>query len=196
MERRLEPTSRSKGTVQVRPIHFSSLAYVPPTSHLFLQSSLNYSYGWDWGKNTFHLPPPQKLKYVSNTNTILLGPVLMTVGPWKPITLETYQTRITDLDVRSEVSETLDVKLSATFTFSEKTPGFASFVLKSPDGEVEASSNKIPVGTGHAKVSFEWDAGQLQLWYPVGYGAQPLYTVEVELTDIVSRQRTSLSYKI
>ncbi|KAH9483065.1 Beta-mannosidase B [Psilocybe cubensis] len=118
-----------------------------------------YNYGWDW------------------------GPVLMTVGPWKPIALETYQTRITDLDVRSEVSETLEVKLSATLTFSEESPGFASFVLKSPDGKVEASSNKIPIVTGHAKVSFEWGAGQLQLWYPVGYGAQPLYTVEVELTD-------------
>ncbi|KAF8974313.1 beta-mannosidase [Flammula alnicola] len=119
-----------------------------------------YNYGWDW------------------------GPVLMTIGPWKPIKLETYQNRIMELDVRSEVSEALDVRLSATFTFSEKTPGYASFVLKKPDGSVEASANKLPVnGAGLAKVQFEWQPEEIQLWYPVGYGAQPLYTVEVELTD-------------
>lgn len=109
----------------------------------------------------------------------------MTVGPWKPILLQTYKNRITDLNVRSQVSEALDVKLSASFTLSEKAPGHASFVLKKPDGSVEASSNKISVDLGRAQVDFEWKAGQLQLWYPVGYGAQPLYTVEVELTDLV-----------
>lgn len=111
----------------------------------------------------------------------------MTVGPWKPIKLETYHNRITDLDVRSEVSEALDVKLSASFAFSEKTPGYASFVLKKPDGSVEASADKIPVnGAGIAKVNFEWQPGEIQLWYPVGYGSQPLYTVEVLVTDKVS----------
>lgn len=110
----------------------------------------------------------------------------MTTGPWKPIKLETYENHIADLDIRSEISVALDVKLSATFTFSEKTPGYASFILKKPDGSVEASADKIPVnGAGLAKVQFEWQAGEIQLWYPVGYGAQPLYTVEVSLTDKV-----------
>jgi beta-mannosidase len=111
----------------------------------------------------------------------------MTVGPWKPITLEFYQIRITDLDMRSEVSESLDVRLSATFTFSEKTPGYVSFLLKRPNGSLEVSANKIHInGARRAKVDFEWKAGQLDLWYPVGYGAQPLYIVEIELTDQVS----------
>lgn len=110
----------------------------------------------------------------------------MTAGPWKPIKLETYQNRIVDLDVRSEVSAALDVKLAATFSFSEKTPGYASFILKKPDGTVEASAEKIPVnGAGVAKVQFEWQAGEIQLWYPVGHGTQPLYTTEVVLTDKV-----------
>ncbi|KDR83785.1 hypothetical protein GALMADRAFT_133195 [Galerina marginata CBS 339.88] len=131
-----------------------------------------YNYGWDW------------------------GPILMTVGPWKPIRFETYQNRITDLDVRSEISEALEVKLSATFTFSEKTPGSASFVLKNADGTVEASSNRIPIDAGQANVDFEWHAGQLQLWYPVGYGAQPIYTVEVTLTDPNGNLLDSRSEKI
>jgi len=112
----------------------------------------------------------------------------MTIGPWRPISLEFYQNRIIESDVRSEISESLDVKLSGAFTFSEKTAGFFSFLLKRPDGSLEVSTNKLPVNEGgRAKVDFEWRAGQLELWYPVGYGAQPLYTVEVELTDQVRR---------
>lgn len=110
----------------------------------------------------------------------------MTVGPWKSVNLEVYQNRIADLDIRSEISESLDVKLTAEFVLSSKAAGFASFVLRSPNGTVEASANKIPTDSGHAKVSFSWEAGKLQLWYPVGYGAQPLYTIEVELSDQAS----------
>ena len=123
-----------------------------------------------------------------------LGPILMTIGPWRPIALEFYQNRIIELDVRSEVSESLDVKLSGVFTFSEKTAGYVSFLLMRPDGSLEVSANKLTVDKGgRAKVDFEWQAGHLELWNPVGYGAQPLYTVEVELTDRVSRSYVSAS---
>jgi beta-mannosidase len=112
----------------------------------------------------------------------------MTVGPWKPIALEVYENRIVELDIRTQISEVLDVKLTATFTFSKTDSNYASFVLRKPDGSVEASANKIHVSGGHASVDFEWRAGELQLWYPVGYGSQPMYTVEVELADQVSRR--------
>ncbi|KAF8812399.1 glycoside hydrolase family 2 protein [Phlegmacium glaucopus] len=120
-----------------------------------------YNYGWDW------------------------GPVLMTVGPWKPIALEIFESRILELDIRSQISEALDVKLTAVckFSDSEATSSYASFVLRKPDGSVEASASKISVSGDCASVVFEWQAGQLQLWYPVGYGSQPLYAVEVEFTD-------------
>ncbi|KAF5387820.1 hypothetical protein D9615_000372 [Tricholomella constricta] len=118
-----------------------------------------YNYGWDW------------------------GPVMMTVGPWKPISLQSYENRIADLDVRNQVSEALDVKLIVEFTFSEKAPGLASLVLKAPDGSIEASATKISTDTGHAKVAFDFEAGKLDLWFPVGYGKQPLYTVEAELAS-------------
>jgi beta-mannosidase len=109
----------------------------------------------------------------------------MTVGPWKPVSLQTYQNRIVDLDVRSDVSESLDVKLTADITFSEKAPGLASFVLRTPDGSKEVFLTKTSTDAGHCKVASEWASGELDLWYPVGYGTQPLYTVEVELADEV-----------
>jgi beta-mannosidase len=109
----------------------------------------------------------------------------MTIGPWKQIALHAYQNRISDVDVRSQVSESLAVKLTAELAFSRKGPGFASFVLKAPDGSIEASASKVPTDTGHCKVAFDWEPGKLDLWYPVGYGGQPMYTVEAELTDEV-----------
>ncbi|KAJ7179206.1 beta-mannosidase [Mycena filopes] len=113
-----------------------------------------YNYGWDWGS----------------------------FRPWKPISFHSYENRITDLDVRAQVSETLDVTLTAKFSFN-KEKGYASLVFKRPDGTLEISGPKTPTDEGVAEVSFTFPAGQLQLWYPVNYGEQPLYTVEVEITD-------------
>jgi beta-mannosidase len=117
----------------------------------------------------------------------------MTIGPWKQIALHAYQNRISDVDIRNQVSESLAVNLTAELTFSEKGAGFASFVLRAPSGSMEASASRIPTDTGHCKVAFDWAPGKLDLWYPVGYGAQPMYTVEIELTDEVRLQYLPLS---
>lgn len=82
----------------------------------------------------------------------------MTIGPWKPVYLQTYENRIADLFIKSSVSESLQVELTATGTLAEKATGFASFVLKGPDGTIAASSNKIPTDSGQYKVSFKFDS--------------------------------------
>ncbi|KAG6817452.1 hypothetical protein H0H87_008620 [Tephrocybe sp. NHM501043] len=118
-----------------------------------------YNYGWDW------------------------GPVLMTVGPWKPISLQIYESRIVDLDIRTDVSEALNVKFTADLALSSTSAGQqASFVLKAADGSVVAFTTASVVN-GHAKAAFEFPPGKVDLWYPVGYGKQPLYTVEAKLFD-------------
>ncbi|KAG6855147.1 hypothetical protein C0991_006076 [Blastosporella zonata] len=106
----------------------------------------------------------------------------MTVGPWKPISLQSYETRIVDLDIRTDVSEALDVKLTADLALSDSPNGSASFVLKAADGSVVASTTAT-IDAGHAKVAFEFPAGKIDLWYPVGYGKQPLYTVEAKVSN-------------
>ncbi|KAJ7937095.1 glycoside hydrolase family 2 protein [Mycena leptocephala] len=130
-----------------------------------------YNYGWDW------------------------GPILMTTGPWKPISLHCYENRITDLDVRAQVSESLEVNLTAKVLF-EKQQGYASFVLKRPDGSVEVSSPKMSTDGGVGEVSFSFPSGQLQLWYPINYGEQPLYTVEVDITDLKGNVLATRTQKI
>jgi len=120
---------------------------------------MHQSYGWDW------------------------GPVLMTIGPWKPVSLHTYNVRFTDLNVRSKVSAALDVKVTVDLTLSENTSGLASVMLKSAQG---IHAEKYPqVKSGYARVEFHFSPGELELWYPVGYGNQPLYSIEVTVSDTV-----------
>ena len=118
-----------------------------------------------------------------------VGPMLMTVGPWKPISLRIYDTMITDVDARSKVSEHLDVNLTVDFTLSAPSPGLASVTLKDPHGVQIAEESNMKANSGHARAEFGFSAGFLDLWYPIGYGKQPIYTVEVKLADEVRRRQ-------
>lgn len=119
-----------------------------------------YNYGWDW------------------------GPILMTVGPWRPITLETYTARISDLRVSPIVDRDLTTTITTTFEVegAPASGATAQFVLKSPSGKV-VKTEEAKVQGGKGKLSWKFAKGDLELWYPVGYGKQPIYTVEVQLAD-------------
>lgn len=110
----------------------------------------------------------------------------MTVGPWKPIKLHSYTTKISDVDIRSQVSEALAVNVTVDVLLSGNNPGLASVVLKDPQGVRIADEAHIKVTSGYSRAEFGFTPGHLELWYPVGYGKQPLYTIEVEVTDEVS----------
>ncbi|KAI0315972.1 glycoside hydrolase family 2 protein [Amylostereum chailletii] len=118
-----------------------------------------YNYGWDW------------------------GPVLMTVGPWRPVFLHTYATRLTDLRISSAVSEAFQVDLDVSFAISSASPVLAQVVLKDASGAVVLGQNKISVEGGSGTAQFHFQKGEVELWYPIGYGKQPLYTVEVTIAD-------------
>jgi beta-mannosidase len=42
------------------------------------------------------------------------------------------------------------------------------------------------VESGEGTVSWEFEEGEVELWWPSGHGKQPLYTVKVELHGSVS----------
>lgn len=119
------------------------------------------SYGWDW------------------------GPALMTTGPWKPIKLHIYDVYLADVDIRIIVSEALDVKLSVVLLLSDKLFGSASIALKDPSGDV-VTEKRIEVDSVDARAEFVFVCGELQLWYPVQYGKQPIYSVILAVSDSVS----------
>jgi len=96
-----------------------------------------------------------------------------------------YETRITDLDIRSRVSESLAVDITVDLLLSSEASAFALFVLKDPRGREVTSGNKISTDLGSVHVEFHYCDGTLELWYPVKYGEQPIYTLEVQISDEV-----------
>ncbi|CAL1701079.1 unnamed protein product [Somion occarium] len=130
-----------------------------------------YNYGWDW------------------------GPVLMTVGPWKPIYLETYNARISDIDIRIDIPGNLTAHVDVQFTLDPPTKAKASVTIKKPNGNVLIGGTNIPV-TDSGVAKFKLSRGVYDAWYPVGYGGQPIHAVEIEIADEQQNVLDSKSQKI
>ncbi|MBE3046050.1 glycoside hydrolase family 2 protein, partial [Candidatus Bathyarchaeota archaeon] len=102
----------------------------------------------------------------------------MTCGPWRPISLEVYDSRVEDLWVDTEV----DVAAKkATVVAHAKTEGAASKIRFdiTLDGATVASQTVDAAAGTEAKATFE--ITDAKLWYPVRYGPQTLYTISATL---------------
>ncbi len=113
-------------------------------------------FGWDW------------------------GPMLPPVGIWRDLRLEGYaHARLEDVHVRQQHGKN-GVTLSASVQAEswDAAPLSVRMVVTSPNGKkrFEASA---PLAGGKAAVSVA--VKKPELWWPNGYGAQPLYKVEVTL---------------
>ncbi|KAH9903830.1 glycoside hydrolase family 2 protein [Xylariomycetidae sp. FL2044] len=109
-----------------------------------------YHWGWDW------------------------GPTLLTCGPWRPISLEIYESRITDLWCDIDVEKSLK---SATVVVHAPTEGSASKV------RFDISLDGVPVAEQvvDAGSNVTFTVANPELWYPARYGKQPLYMVQATL---------------
>jgi beta-mannosidase len=101
----------------------------------------------------------------------------MACGPWRPITLEIYESRIADLYFTTNVDESLK---SAEVVAKADIEGSATHVKFdiSLDGE-QVSADTVKAQKGHATATFKIKSPEL--WYPVRYGKQPLYTITATL---------------
>lgn len=121
-----------------------------------------YNWGWDW------------------------GPILMTAGPWKPVTLETYVTRIDDIWAQNEVSEDLKSVSGSIFTRVAGNMGKDDQVSISLSLEGQTVFQQVVdvrdaalTRDGLIKVPFK--LADPKLWYPKGYGNQPRYLLQAKL---------------
>ncbi|CAE6497994.1 unnamed protein product [Rhizoctonia solani] len=146
--------------------------------------------------------PPSQPKYAlkPGTNTLLLhfksalleaealeakygkvraGPELMTVGPYRPIRLHTYKTRIADVYVKALVSPAPE--LACTVQITPTLHGNVSDVskfdisLRRPDGSIV----RAQTFDNGSKIEWKLNNGEVSLWWPVGYGQQALYYVDI-----------------
>ena len=121
-----------------------------------------YHWGWDW------------------------GPVLMTAGPWRAVRMETYHARIADLWVEYKLDSSFKSASGTIFARIEGPKDLSVALNVGLAGRQVVDLSAVPGEDGVAKVEFQ--VKDAQLWYPHGYGSQPLY----DFTASISSGETKL----
>jgi beta-mannosidase len=117
-----------------------------------------YQWGWDW------------------------APKLLTCGIWRPIRLNGCRGgRITDLFIAQNHSRKgrVGIRVGGTFERLGKGSPEALLILSAPDGNILDQYRLSELETTFAFPTIYVD--NPQLWWPNGYGEQPLYQVTVSL---------------
>jgi beta-mannosidase len=141
------------------------------SSRIYLRKA-QYAYGWDW------------------------GPTLLTAGPWLPVRLEAYDARIQDVACEPDISDDhASATLHVRVQIDTPTMGVsqAEVVLRDPQEQLIATA-VVPV-TG-ASLSQTFSIRNPALWWPRGYGEQPLYRVDVRLLDENKQDVDSITRRI
>ena len=126
-----------------------------------------YEYGWDW------------------------GPRFVTSGIWKPVRLEAWNgVRIADFaihqrDVSKDVAH-LDAEVEIEADARVENAGPANVIVKfSDNGKPVMAYAKVNFHAGLNVIDLPIEIQKPKLWYPAGYGEQPLYefTASVASTE-------------
>jgi beta-mannosidase len=118
-------------------------------------------FGWDW------------------------GPKLPNMGLWKSARIETWNVaRLSDVRLNQKLDKgkahvSADIRIDRVTSAASKLT--ATIRIEHPDGRAQTTERTLGGGDSHARLSV--DVSNPQLWWPNGLGAQPLYRVEVVLSD-------------
>ncbi|MFJ9033089.1 glycoside hydrolase family 2 protein [Streptomyces sp. NPDC102274] len=129
------------------------------------------SFGWDW------------------------GPDLQTAGIWKPIRLERWATaRLASVRPLVTVGDhgIGRVELHAEVERA-KADDDSDLVLAI---QVAGRQAHVQVPAGNTSATVTLEASDVALWWPHGYGDQPLYDLDVELRDAAGRQLDTTTRRI
>jgi beta-mannosidase len=126
---------------------------IPGGSHL---RKAPCQFGWDWGPQ---LPP---------------------IGIWKDIRLEGYsEARLAEVHLRQDHSDgQVAVEIRASIQHWGKVPLAALVRVRMPDGGILEKESSY---SAQDQVIVRVPIPRPELWWPNGYGGQPLYQVEVSL---------------
>jgi len=122
-----------------------------------------YHYGWDW------------------------GPRYVTAGLWQPVRLLAWdRARLDGLQLRQDrvTADLADVTAVAAIDAARAGDYVLRLWQTAPDGaRRQVATRRVPLHAGMNHVAQPLRIERPQRWFPVGYGAQPLYRFELELLD-------------
>jgi beta-mannosidase len=118
-----------------------------------------YEYGWDW------------------------GPTFVTSGVWRPVHLEAWdEARISNLHIRQlDVTAAL-AHLNGEVEVTAAGDATAEVSIRySHAGKPAEATRSVALHAGVNHIDLPLEINKPDLWYPAGYGAQPLYTFTAQV---------------
>lgn len=151
-------------------------------SRVFVRKA-QYHYGWNWGMCSCISAMLNSLIFYVQARivTLFTGPELTTCGPWRPIILEEYSTKLSDLWCRITIdtdNETASVRVAAE-TEGCNADDTIRLIITDPAGKATGRAGIFPVNENSVNTTVEIQ--DARFWWPIGYGQHPLYTVSAEL---------------
>jgi beta-mannosidase len=112
------------------------------------------------------------------------GPILCPCGPWRPIRLEIFRSRISNLTIDYTLSSKLtSANGSIKAEVDGSIAGHVEFIIRKNKSIIfQQSASILPDNT--SQVDFSIDAPEL--WFPHGYGRQELYEFEATPLQVKS----------
>jgi beta-mannosidase len=119
-----------------------------------------YEYGWDW------------------------GPRFVTSGIWRPVRLEAWdKVRIADFAIRQRDVSKEVAHVDAQVEVEAASAGPAKVSVRySGDGKMATVTSKANLHAGRNTIDLPIEIRQPNLWYPAGYGEQPLYEFTAQVS--------------
>ena len=118
-----------------------------------------YEYGWDW------------------------GPTFVTSGIWRPVRIEAWdEARISDLHIRQRDVTAAVAHLTGEVEVTASADANAEVTVRCSDARQPVQMlRKVELHAGVNHVDFPIEIDQPRLWFPSGYGEQPLYGFEASM---------------
>ena len=114
----------------------------------------------------------------------------MTVGPWKAVTLQSYKTRIANFRISTVLDQAATdstfLQANVSFEVDGSIEGVtATTTLSVSEAETCITCDPVSLELGKGVSHFCAKPGEIDLWYPTGFGKQALHRVELTIKDAV-----------
>lgn len=117
-----------------------------------------YQFGWDW------------------------GPRFVTSGIWQPVFLEAWDTaRVSDLFISQEQVTKEQAKLAAKVDVVSQSALDAELIIEDAGKKLVLGKKPIKLTAGTNSVSLDFVLDKPALWWPLGLGAQTMYTFRARI---------------